>query len=166
MADRQNHGGVDGAVLAYAAAHYERWAEELPEKEMTFGGFGENLTIDGLTEENVCIGDRWRIGNVLVEVSKPRQPCWKLCRRWSQPDLAKRVVQTSRGGWYLRVREPGEISVGDQLMLDSRPHPEWTVTRVTRLFYGIDHDPAAAMKLATLPTLSLEWREALLNSRV
>jgi MOSC domain-containing protein YiiM len=166
VADRANHGGIDGAVLAYAAAHYPHWREELPEKDFAFGGFGENLTIAGLTEDEVCIGDRWRSGEVVFEVSKPRQPCWKLCRRWSQPDLAKRVVQTGRGGWYLRVRETGIVSAGATIELEHRPHPEWSVTRVNRLFYGIDRDPAAARELAALPALSLSWREELLNHRV
>ncbi|MGD9855504.1 MAG: MOSC domain-containing protein [Planctomycetaceae bacterium] len=165
VADRKNHGGIDGAVLAYAASHYERWAEELPDKSMLFGGFGENLTVDGLTEDNVCIGDRWRVGDALLEISKPRQPCWKLCRRWNQPDLAKRVVQAGRGGWYFRVIAPGVLSVGDVMTLEAQPHPEWTVMRVQRLFYGIDRDPAAARELASLPELSLGWREELLSRR-
>lgn len=166
VADRQNHGGIDGAILAYAADHYSRWADELPDKEMSFGGFGENLTLAGVTEDDVCIGDCWSVGEVKLEVSKPRQPCWKLCRRWEQPDLAKRVVETGRGGWYFRVRETGVLSVGSLLTLESRPHPQWTVTRVNRLFFGIDRDPSAARELASLPALSLGWREVLLNSRV
>lgn len=163
VADRRNHGGIDGAVLAYAASHYKLWANELPDKRMGYGGFGENLTIDGLTEENVAIGDRWRIGDAVLEVSKPRQPCWKLCRRWNQPDLAKRVAQSGRGGWYLRVKSPGVLTAGDAMELAARPHPEWTIMRVQRLFYGLDRDPAAARQLASLPALSLEWREAILN---
>ncbi len=166
VADHQNHGGIDGAILAYAAAHYEQWADELPDKPMTFGGFGENLTVDGITEADVCIGDRWRVGELLLEVSKPRQPCWKLCRRWEQPDLAKRVVQTGRSGWYFRVRQTGEVSVGDRLELAERPRPDWSVTRTSRLFFGIDRDPVAARELATLPELALTWREELLNRRV
>ncbi len=164
-ADRQNHGGVEGAVLLYAAAHYERWRVELPEHDWQFGGFGENLTVDGVTEDDVCIGDLWRIGDVLLEVSKPRQPCWKLCRRWQLPDLAKRVVQTGRGGWYARVLETGIVSAGDEFSLENRPQPQWTVTRTSRLFYGLDRDPIAAGQLASLPQLSLNWREELLNRR-
>ncbi len=165
-ADRQNHGGIEGAVLLYAAAHYRLWLAELPEPGWAFGDFGENLTVIGISEDNVCIGDRWRIGNALLEVSKPRQPCWKLCRRCQKPDLAKRVVQTGRSGWYSRVIETGELSAGDELTLESRPCPQWTVTRTNRLFYGLDQDPVAAAELASLPQLSLNWREELLNRRV
>ncbi len=162
-ADRQNHGGIEGAVLWYAAAHYDLWRTELPEQDWQYGGFGENLTIEGLTEDDVCIGDRWRVGHVLLEVSKPRQPCWKLCRRWQQPDLAKRVVQNGRSGWYARVIEVGELSVGDMLTLESRPCAKWSITRTNRLFYGLDRDPAAARELALTPQLSLNWREELMN---
>ena len=165
-ADRQNHGGIEGAVLLYAAGHYLQWRIELPEHEWQFGGFGENLTIDGLTEETVCIGDCWRIGTVLLEVSKPRQPCWKLCRRWQQPDLAKRVVQAGRGGWYARVLETGEVSAGDEMSLEDRPHPRWTVARTCRLYFGIERDSDAVRELAAVPQLSLNWREELLNRQV
>src|ERR1700680_3683799 len=82
QADLINHGGVDKAVLAYSADHYPKWRDELHIPDMPFGAFGENLTISGLTEESVCIGDIFRVGSVKFEVSQPRQPCWKLARRW------------------------------------------------------------------------------------
>jgi MOSC domain-containing protein YiiM len=166
QADRASHGGTDKAVLAYAAVHYAHWQVELPGKDWQPGGFGENLTIAGVSEDDVCIGDLWQIGDVRLEVSQPRQPCWKLCRRWEQPDLVKRVVSTGRSGWYLRVVAEGTLTAGDLLTLLDRPHSEWTVTRVNRLFYGQDADPEAAAHLARLPVLSLSWREHLLNVRV
>src|ERR1700685_2382089 len=92
QADLINHGGVDKAVLAYSADHYPKWRRELELPDMPSGAFGENLTIAGLSEESVCIGDTLRIGAVSFEVSQPRQPCWKLARRWRMHQLTGFVV--------------------------------------------------------------------------
>ena len=99
QADLRVHGGIDKAVLAYAAEHYAAWREELDQPHLPFGAFGENLTIADLTERDVCIGDIWQVGDVLLEVSQPRQPCWKLARRWHIKTLPKLVVQSGRSGW-------------------------------------------------------------------
>jgi MOSC domain-containing protein YiiM len=115
QADLYNHGGVDKAVLAYSADHYPKWREELRLPEMPHGAFGENLTIAGLNEGSVCIGDIFRIGPVTFEVSQPRQPCWKLARRWRMHELTGLVVRNGRSGWYLRVLEEGWIEAAGHL---------------------------------------------------
>jgi MOSC domain-containing protein YiiM len=166
QADRQSHGGIDKAVLAYAASHYQLWRSELPAVDWRPGGFGENLTIVGLDETTVCLGDHYRIGEVLFEVSQPRQPCWKLSRIWKQPDLTKRVVVSGRSGWYLRVRETGAIEPGQAVLLVDRPLPEWSVDRANQLMYGQVHDQQAVETLARLPQLSLAWREDLISRRM
>lgn len=166
QADRQNHGGIDKAVLAYAAAHYDDWQRELPQHAWRPGGFGENLTIEGLDEMVVCLGDVYRIGDVMLEVSQPRQPCWKLCLRWQLPDLVKRVVATSRCGWYLRVRQTGTLVAGAPVDLIERPLPDWTIERASRLMYGLDDDRAAAEDLSRLLRVSLAWREDLIDRRL
>jgi MOSC domain-containing protein YiiM len=166
QADRKNHGGIDKAVLAYAAAHYADWQRELPQHAWRPGGVGENLTIDGLDEARVCLGDVYRIGDVLLEVSQPRQPCWKLCLRWQQPDLAKRVVASSRSGWYLRVKQSGTIRVSLPVELLERPLPDWTIERASRLMYGLADDRLAAEELSRLPQVSLAWREDLIDRRL
>src|SRR5277367_3306676 len=109
QADLKNHGGIDKAVLAYSANHYPKWRDELRMPDMPCGAFGENLTIAGFNEESVCIGDIVRIGGVTFEVSQPRQPCWKLARRWRMHELVGFVVRNGRTGWYLRVLEEGWI---------------------------------------------------------
>ena len=100
QADRQNHGGLDKAVLAYSAEHYTYSRPHLGLPDMPYGGFGENLIVEGLDETAVCIGDRWRAGDVIFEVSQPRQPCWKMGRRWRIADLPKQVIQNGFSGWY------------------------------------------------------------------
>jgi len=133
QADRVNHGGPDKAVLADSADHYLGWRTELEIPELPFGAFAENLTIAGLTEAEVCIGDRWRAGEVLFEVSQPRQPCCKLARRWRVKSLPALVSHTGRTGWYLRVLTDGALTAGTELELIDRPNPEVTIRRVNGL---------------------------------
>jgi MOSC domain-containing protein YiiM len=159
QADLVNHGGIDKAVLAYSADHYAYWREQLKLPDMPYGGFGENLTIEGLDEQNVCIGDTWRAGAVVFQVSQPRQPCWKMSRRWRIADLAKQVIANSKSGWYLRVLAEGELSAGTPIELVERPHPEWSVARASDLLYHRKDDLAAAAELAALPELSAAWRD-------
>jgi MOSC domain-containing protein YiiM len=163
QADLQNHGGVDKAVLAYSADHYAYWPQHLGLPEMPLGGFGENLSIAGLDESGVCIGDQWQAGEVTFEVTQPRQPCWKMSRRWRIPDLAAQVVANGKCGWYLRVLAEGQIAAGREFELVSRPHPAWTVFRASRVMHHEKRDRAAASELAELPQLSAAWKESLLR---
>lgn len=162
QADRKNHGGLDKAVLAYSADHYEFWRSQPEFAAMQPGAFGENLTIAGLTEATVCLGDRWQGAHVLWEVSQPRQPCWKMGRRWRQPLLPKQVIQNGRSGWYLRVIDEGPLAPGESLTLVARPHPAWTIERVSRLYYH-ERDPEQLRELANVPALSAAWREGVLQ---
>jgi MOSC domain-containing protein YiiM len=163
QADRKNHGGIDKAVLAYSADHYAYWQASLSLPDIPFGGFGENLTIAGLDENRVCIGDRWQAGAVMLEVSQPRQPCWKMGRRWKMPDLPKQVIQNGKSGWYLRVLNEGELAAGMDIELISRPHPNWTVSRANRSLYHESDNTHGLQELADLAELSHAWREELLD---
>src|SRR5262245_26402280 len=158
QADLVNHGGPDKAVLAYSADHYPAWRAELCLAEMTFGAFGENLTLANLTEADVCIGDVWRVGEVLLAVSQPRQPCWKLARRWKVKDLPARVVESGRSGWYFRVVREGDLEAGCAVELVERPSPTWTVARANRVMYQDRHESTV---LAAVSGLSQSWREGL-----
>lgn len=161
VADPVNHGGPDKAVLAYSADHYPGWAAELGRADLPFGGFGENLSVAGLTEAGVCVGDVWAVGAVRLEVSQPRQPCWKLARRWRVRDLPARVVESGRSGWYLRVRAGGTLAAGDSMTLVARPNPDWTVARANRVMHFHKYDPDESAALAAVPGLSASWRESL-----
>ena len=160
QADLVNHGGPDKALLAYSRANLATWTD-LVGQQMPPGGFGENLTVDGLDETVACIGDRFRIGSVEVQCTQPRQPCWKLARRWRCRELPQVVLDTGRSGWYLRVLVPGELGAGDLIELLDRPHPLWPVARATRVMQRVDDEPRAAGELAALPELSEAWRDAL-----
>jgi MOSC domain-containing protein YiiM len=160
QADLENHGGVDKAVLAYSADHYDKWWHELG-MDMPHGAFGENLTIAGLNEGSVHIGDVFGIGEARFEVSQPRQPCWKLARRWRMHELPGLVVQNGRSGWYLRVLKPGRIARQMAVALLERPNPEWSIARANQILYHRRNDLALTRHLAGVPRLSDAWVEEL-----
>lgn len=158
QADLKNHGGPDRAALAYSADHYPVWHKDLHRPDLPYGAFGENFTISGIDETTVCIGDIYAIGEARVQVTQPRQPCWKLARRWQIKDLAAQVEARAWGGWYLRVLQEGEVGAGAQVELLQRPHPDYSVQRVFRLRKAGERGPEAAF-LAQLPALSADWRD-------
>jgi MOSC domain-containing protein YiiM len=159
QADLVNHGGPDKALLVYSVENLARWRDVLGDVHP--GGFGENLSVSGLDETIACIGDRYRIGESVVEVSQPRQPCWKLDRRWRRRDLSARVIASGWSGWYVRVLEPGTMGAGDAVELVDRPHPGWPIARAARIMHRVDSDPRAAAELASLPELAPSWRATL-----
>jgi MOSC domain-containing protein YiiM len=161
QADLLNHGGIDKAVLAYSADHYLKWREELSLPDMPFGAFGENLTIAGLSEESVCIGDIFRIGAATFEVSQPRQPCWKLARRWRMHELTALVVRNGRSGWYLRVLEQGWIEAQLPVALIERPNPQWSIARANEVLHHRKTDLPLTLELAEVQRLASSWVEEL-----
>lgn len=161
QADPRYHGGVDKAACVYPSEHYGHW-KDLPELHGAGpGAFGENLTTRGLLEESVCVGDIYALGEALVQVSQPRQPCWKLARRWRVKDLALQVERTGRTGFYFRVLRHGHVQAGDVLSLVSRVHPCWTIARCNRLMHHEKGDLEAARQLAACPELSGSWKDSL-----
>jgi MOSC domain-containing protein YiiM len=131
QADLRVHGGSDKAVHFYPWPHYDYWRNELGELKLLErpGAFGENFSVD-LTETDVCIGDRWQVGTAELEVSQGRQPCWKLNLRFGVTDMAKRVQETQRAGWYCRVLSLGRIDTNLSMTLLHRPHPDWSIARL------------------------------------
>ena len=162
-ADREHHGTLEKAVLFYAAEHYPRWQAEYNLPEMPFGGFGENFTVSELDESNVCIGDSWSLGETVLQVSQPRQPCWKLARRWSMKELPALVNKHHRSGWYCRVVQTGLVNVQQEVKLLARPNPDWSIARASDVMYQAKHDAALSHALAALPELAESWREELLQ---
>lgn len=159
QADLENHGGPDKAVCVYPIAHLPAWRDWLGRDDLAEGAFGENLSVSGVTERDIAIGDRYAVGDAVVEVSQPRAPCYKLARRWSTPDLPGEVTRTGRSGWYLRVVATGTIQVGQTLQLLARPEPELTISLVNRArFHALD-DLDLAARLAGCELLADEWRE-------
>jgi MOSC domain-containing protein YiiM len=165
QADLKVHGGADKAVCVYSADHYPFWRQELSVQDCGPGWFGENFSVDGQGENDVAIGDTFRIGTALVQISQPRAPCWKLGRRWNRLDMPKLVLQSGRTGWYVRVLETGHVECGDELTLVDRPFARWTIDTVNAVAYsrgGISHT-AAAGELANCPALADSWRVGFRN---
>ncbi len=161
QADRKHHGGVDKAVLQYASEHYATWIRERPDLHPELqapGAFGENIASSGMTESSVCIGDCYRIGSALVEVSQARQPCWKLGHRFGDADMVNDVVNSGHCGWYYRVLEVGVVAAGDVIELQDRVNPQWPVDIVFDLLVGGGRDQAALKSLSKLDALSSNWQ--------
>jgi MOSC domain-containing protein YiiM len=157
--DTRAHGGPDKAVHHYAFEHYAAWRDELGVLPVLSqpGAFGENLSTHGVTESSLCLGDRVRAGSVLLEVSQSRQPCWRLNDRFGVPDMARRVQQTSRTGWYYRVLEPGTLQAGDALVLVARPWGAWPLARLIDVLYHRPLDAGVLQAMSALP-LTPSWR--------
>lgn len=158
QADLRFHGGPDKAVNAYPLAHYPGWQAEMGLDELKPGAFGENLTVAGLDEASICIGDVFRLGSAVLQVSQPRFPCWKLERKWRRPGLAAEVVRTGRTGWYFRVMQVGALEAGQVLQLEDRPHPDWSVLRTHDVLHRRE-DPAGLRELARLEPLAEVMRD-------
>lgn len=161
QADLRVHGGPDKAINVYPFEHYAFWLAELDCKELPNGAFGENFTVTGILETKACIGDIFELGDALVQISQPRQPCWKLSRRWRVQDLVARVVRTGKTGWYFRVLREGNIQAGAALALVERPYPEWTVATANNVMLHRKENYMAAQALADCPALSSSWKATL-----
>ena len=160
--DRRVHGGPDKAVHHYPFDHYAAWRGELGDLPLLDapGAFGENISSTGLTEATVCLGDRYTLGTAVLEVSQGRQPCWKLNDRFGVRDMARRVQDTGRTGWYYRVPQPGEAQAGDLLTLVERPCPDWPLGRLTQLLASRTTDPDLLREALALPLVP-SWRKLL-----
>lgn len=163
QADLKHHGGRDKAVLAYCMEHYEAWRSELPGVQFGHGGFGENLTVSGFGESDCCVGDLIEIADCRLQITQPRQPCWKLSRRWNLPKLAVRVQQTGRTGWYLRVLQPGTIQAGQPIRLIDRPFPDFSIAWSSSVMYAKPRCKEDDLRLAQCTALSDSWKTTLLR---
>ena len=154
------HGGIHKAVYIYTIEHYDYWKRELGRNDLTYGQFGENLTVEGLLEENVHIGDVFRIGEALVEVSQPRVPCFKLGIKMGNARIVKPFLASERVGFYVRVLEEGEVGAGDAIERTKVGEGQMTVKEIVHLLHFDNTNAEAAKKAASLPALSPGWRDS------
>lgn len=160
VSDQRVHGGPDKAICCYPHEHYAYWGERLG-AELAIPAFGENFTTLGLLEEQVCVGDTFRIGTAVVQLSQPRQPCWKLANKHNEPRLIAWINEQAYTGFYLRVLTPGTAAANDEIILLERPHPDLTVACLMHLRRSQEPDRALLARLAELPALSKSWRDDL-----
>ena len=162
QADRKHHGGPDKAIHHYAFEHYAYW-KNVPEiskpEVLREGGFGENISTVGMNESSVCIGDKYRVGSVVLEVSQARQPCWKLNLRFGHPDMSRMVQDSLRTGWYYRVLEEEWLQAGDVFTLLERNWPEWTLKKLLHVLYIDTQNKQLLEEMTQITPLSEGWKK-------
>lgn len=160
QADRSVHGGPEMALHLYPLDHHAWWREQIGDHPALGepGGFGSNIAVAGLLEDQVHIGDRFRLGTALIEVSQPRQPCWKIEHRFGHKGMVAQIVKTGRCGWYFRVIETGDVKAGDSLERIAIGAAEWSVARVFRALVAGKATPDELSQLAALSPLTPRLR--------
>ncbi|NRD77896.1 MOSC domain-containing protein [Bacillus sp. BRMEA1] len=159
--DTEHHGGPEKAVFAYSIGHYTYWHKEHGFSQITQGGMGENFLMEQIWEDTVAIGDTYQIGDAIVQVSQPRQPCWKPARRFKIKTLAILLQNTGRTGWYFRVLKEGFVEEGQTFSLIDRPYPQWTILKCNEVLHGGKQDFAAMRELADCVLLAPGLKETL-----
>lgn len=163
QADLSVHGGPYKAVYAYPSEHYEYWRQELHGMEVPWGMFGENFTTEGfregLSEDDLHVGDRFRVGSATVMVRQPRMPCYKLAVKFQREDILERFLLSGRSGFYFSVEEEGEVAKGDTIDLISRNHGGITIAEINRLFVREKYNRHLLQKAIATAALPKTWRE-------
>jgi MOSC domain-containing protein YiiM len=160
QADMSVHGGPEKAVYGYAACHYAAWSSDHPQHSQLLvpGGFGENLSIEGLSESDICVGDVHGIGSTRMQVCQPREPCFKLALRFNDKHMPKAMVRSGRAGWYYRILEPGVIDSGDRVELLDRPNPTFSFTRLVELISRGKATRDELERMRDMPGLAQNWQ--------
>jgi ferredoxin-NADP reductase/MOSC domain-containing protein YiiM/ferredoxin len=159
--DLAGHGGENRAVMVYQLASYRYWQQQLQRQDFEYGQFGENLTVDGLADDEVCIGDRYRIGGALFEVTQPRVTCYRVGIRMLNPQMPSLLVSHKRPGFYFRVIEEGEIGAGDEIVKVAEGPEQVTVAEIDGLLYLPGHPPELLQRALRIPALPAGWRGSL-----
>jgi len=159
QSDLSVHGGVDKAVYLYPSEHYSYWRTQLPDLDLPWGAFGENFTSEGVLEDQVTIGDRFRIGSAEFMVTQPRMPCFKLGIRFNRRDMVKRFLESKRSGFYLSVIREGEVENGNAIEFTEKQKTGVTITDIVNL-YRIDSENQELLRRAIeLPALPQGWKD-------
>lgn len=159
QSDLSVHGGVEKAVYAYPSEHYAFWRNQIASTDFPWGAFGENLTTEGLLEDRVHIGDRFRAGSTEFIVTQPRMPCFKLGIRFNRPDMVKRFLRSGRVGFYFAVVQEGDIGAGDSLDLVAEDNSHITVADVVGLYAADAANQDLLRRASELSALPESWRE-------
>jgi len=153
--------GGERAVYAYPSEHYALWREEFPEMELPFGTLAENLTTEGIFDEQVHIGDRYQVGSALLTVTQPRMPCYKLAARLNRPDIIQRMIAVKRHGFFCSVTKEGSVNVGDTLQLVHREPESITILEAAALYTGRDRNPELLERALVQAALPKKWKDKL-----
>lgn len=160
--DLEHHGGEEKALHHYPREHYASFSadyENLASSLEKAPAFGENISTIGMTENDVCVGDIYRLGTAVLQVSQGRQPCWKLNAKFQIPDMAVSVQKTGRTGWYYRVLETGTVMPGNAFLITERSRPDWPLARLIRLIYSRSLARDDLAEVANMHDLAQSWRD-------
>lgn len=163
QADLTVHGGVDKAVYAYPVEHYPYWRGEFPDKDFPFGMFGENLTTEGLLEDEISIGDRLQVGTAVLTVTQPRLPCYKLALKFQRDDIIKRFLASGKVGAYFKVEQEGSVSAGSPIEVLSRDEHRVSIPDITRLYVSHEPDEELLQRAVSVEALPQSWKGYLLH---
>ena len=158
--DLAGHGGEHRAVFVYQIDSYRHWQSELGRNDFTYGQFGENFTVDGLPDQDVCIGDRYRIGGALFEVTQPRVTCYRVGIRMNEPRMAALLVSHGRPGFYFRVLQEGEVEAGSEIVQIAAGPERISVLEANALLYLPGHPRSQLERALQIPALSQGWRSS------
>lgn len=161
QADLSVHGGPYKAVYGYPSEHYPFWRQELPGVDLPLGMFGENFTTSGLVEDELHVGDRFRIGAAIVMVRQPRTPCYKLAAKFQRDDMLQRFLLSGRSGFYFSVEQEGSVAVEDAFQLLTRNQDGITISEMNRLYVREKYNQELIRKAIQTTPLPPEWREYL-----
>jgi len=161
QADLTVHGGPYKAVYGYPSEHYGFWRQELPQADLSWGAFGENLTTQGLLEPNLFIGDQLRIGTALLMVAQPRVPCYKITIRFERDDMIKRFIASNTSGFYFSVLEEGDVAAGSSIEVVHRDAAKVSVADINQLYYGTSRSQDLLERAVNLEALPASWRDYL-----
>jgi ferredoxin-NADP reductase/MOSC domain-containing protein YiiM len=156
--DLAGHGGEHRAVFVYQIDSYRYWQKQLGRNDFVYGQFGENFTVDGLPDQEVCIGDRYRVGGATFEVTQPRVTCYRVGIRMNEPQMAALLVSHGRPGFYLRVLEEGEVEAGNEIVQVAAGPERMTIFEINALLYMPGHSPGQLQRALRIPALSPGWR--------
>ncbi|HMK15278.1 MAG TPA: MOSC domain-containing protein [Burkholderiales bacterium] len=159
QSDLTVHGGADKAVYAYPSEHYPFWRKELPDMDLPWAMFGENFTTEGMLEDSIHVGDRFKIGSAEFVVTQPRMPCYKLAIRFGRPDIVKRFLHSGRTGFYFAVLQEGEVAAGDSIELLASDEHGVTVADVVNLYTADAANQDTLRRVVELPALPAGWRD-------
>lgn len=159
QADLTVHGGLNKAIYAYPAEYYPYWREQFPQMELPWGMFGENLTIEGLLDETVHIGDHFQVGSAHLVVTQPRLPCYKLGIKFGRDDILKRFLVSGLTGFYFAVLKEGEVAAGDPITLIRRDEHQVKVLDITRLYWQDKYNLEALRRVVEVEALPDGWRD-------
>jgi MOSC domain-containing protein YiiM len=162
QADLRNHGGEFKAVYAYPHEHYPTWQSELKRDDFRFGQFGENITSEGLLETEIFVGNVYRFGEALLQITQPRVPCFKLAIRMNDPQMTKHFMKAQRTGYYMRVLEEGMVGAGDKITLEREDPQRLTVRDINNLLY-FEPNKELAEKAIQIESLAPGWRDSFLE---